>query len=74
MTPPSQNYFNLRIIEAMTKMLLPSLELTILTIMFFYGKFKNCIKNTKNRELQKAFNDKKKILLTTQQPKQLRNL
>ena len=40
---------------------------------FSFNKFKNCIKNTTNRELQKAFNDKK-ILLTTRQPKKLRNL
>ena len=40
---------------------------------FSFNKFKNCIKNTRNRELQKAFNDKK-ILLTTRQPKKLRNL
>ena len=26
---------------------------------FSFNKFKNCIKNTRNRELQKAFNDKK---------------
>ena len=41
---------------------------------FSFSKFKNCIKNTTNTELQKAFNDNKKILLTTQQPKKLRNL
>ena len=35
---------------------------------FSFKKFKNCIKNTTNRELQKAFNDQK-ILLTTQKPK-----
>ena len=40
---------------------------------FSFNKFKSCIKNTTNRELQKAFNDKK-ILLTTRQPKKLRNL
>ena len=40
---------------------------------FAFNKFKNCIKNTTNRELQKAFNDKN-ILLTTRQPKKLRNL
>ena len=28
---------------------------------FSFNKFKNCIKNTTNRELQKAFNDKKNI-------------
>ena len=26
---------------------------------FYFKQFKNCIKNTANRELQKAFNDKK---------------
>ena len=40
---------------------------------FSFNKFKNCIKNTTNREIQKAVNDKK-ILLTTRQPKKLRNL
>ena len=40
---------------------------------FSFNMFKNCIKNTRNRELQKAFNDKE-ILLTTWQPKKLRNL
>ena len=33
---------------------------------FSFNKFKNCIKNTTCRELQKVFNDKK-ILLTTRQ-------
>ena len=42
-------------------------------VTLFFDKFKNCIKNATNRELQKAFNDKK-ILLTTRQPKKLRNL
>ena len=37
-----------------------------------FSKFKNCIKNATNRELQKAYNDKK-ILLTTRQPKKLKN-
>ena len=40
---------------------------------FSFNNFKNCIKNITNRELQKAFNEKK-ILLTTRQPKKLRNL
>ena len=40
---------------------------------FFLNKFKSCIKNTINRELQKAFNDKK-LRFTTRQPKKLRNL
>ena len=40
---------------------------------FFFNKSKNFIKNTANRELQKAFNDKK-ILLTTLLPKKLRNM
>ena len=40
---------------------------------FSFNKIKNCIKKTTNRELQKAFNDQK-ILLTTRQPKKLRNL
>ena len=38
---------------------------------FSFNNFKNCIKNTTNKELQKAFNDKK-IFLTTRQPKKLR--
>ena len=40
---------------------------------FSFNKFKNRNKNTRNRELQKVFNDKK-ILLTTRQSKKLRNL
>ena len=40
---------------------------------FSFNKFNNCIKNTTNTELQKAFNDKK-ILVTMRQPKKLRNL
>ena len=40
---------------------------------FSFKKFNNCITNTTNSELQKAFNDKK-ILFTTRQPKKLRNL
>ena len=57
----------------MTQVLLHSLELKILIINFFFSKFRNCIKNTRNRELQKAFKDKK-ILLNTRKPKKLRNL
>ena len=44
---------------------------TFILIINFLSK--NSIKNTTNRKLQKAFNDKK-ILLTTRQPKKLRNL
>ena len=40
---------------------------------FSFNKFKNCFKNTTNRELQKTFNDNK-ILVTTRQPKKLRTL
>ena len=40
---------------------------------FSFNKFKSSIKNTTNRKLQKAFNDKK-ILFTTREPKKLRNL
>ena len=45
--------------KAITKILSPSLKRTILIINFFFSLFKNCIKNTANRRLQKAFNDKK---------------
>ena len=38
---------------------------------FSFNKFKKYIKNTTSRELQQAFNDKK-ILLTTRQPKKLK--
>ena len=38
-----------------------------------FNKFKICIKNTASRKLQKAFNDKI-ILLSTRQPKKLRNM
>ena len=54
-------------------MLLPSLEVTILIINFLLTSLKIAINTSTNREPQKAFNDKK-ILLTTQQPKKLRNL
>ena len=57
----------------MAKILLPSLELTTLIINFSFNKFKDCITNTTNRELKKAFNDKK-ILLTIRQTKKLRKL
>ena len=40
---------------------------------FSFSMFKNCNKNTTNRELQKAFNDEK-ILLTTRKPKKFKNL
>ena len=73
MITPSQNHFNLGNTKTMTKMLLPSLELKNPNHQFSFNKFKNCIKSSKKRELQKAFNDKK-ILLTTRQPKKLRNL
>ena len=54
--------------KTMTKMLLLSLELTFLIINFF-NKFKNCIKNGTNRQLQKTFNDKKYSLLHYNQKK-----
>ena len=40
---------------------------------YSFSKFKSSIKKTTNRELEKVFNDKT-ILLTTRQPKKLRNL
>ena len=40
---------------------------------FSFNKFKNCIGNTANRGLQKAFSDKK-ILLTTGQQNKLINM
>ena len=54
-------------------MLLPLLEVTILIINFLLTSLKIAINTSTNREPQKTFNDKK-ILLTTQQPKKLRNL
>ena len=56
--------------KTITKMLLPSLELNH---QFSFNKFKNCIENTANRGLQKAFSDKK-ILLTTGQQNKLINM
>ena len=40
---------------------------------FSFNKFKSCIKSTANRKLQKVFNYKT-ILVTTRQPKKLKNL
>ena len=40
---------------------------------FSFNKFKNCVENTANRGLQKAFSDKK-ILLTTGQQNKLINM
>ena len=61
MTTLSQ-HFSLENTKTMTKMLLPSLE-----YQFSFNKFKNCIKNTKNREFQKALSDKKYSLLKENQ-------
>ena len=36
---------------------------------FSFRKFKNCIKNTTNQELQKAFNDNKYSMLNDNQRK-----
>ena len=58
MATPSQNYFNLGNIKAMVKMLLSSLELTMLIISFLSTNLKIALE-TQQTDLQKAFNDKK---------------
>ena len=72
MTTPSQKYFNLENTKTMRKMLLSLLELAILIINFLSTNFK-LHKNAANRELKKAFNDKK-ILLAAQELRKLRNI
>ena len=73
MITPSQNYFNLGNTKTMKKMLLPSLELTILIINFLSTYLKIALK-TLQIEKSKKYLMIKKILLTTRQPKKLRNL
>ena len=72
MTTPSQKYFNLENTKTMRKMLLSLLELAILITNFLSTNFK-LHKNAANRELKKAFNDKK-ILLAAQELRKLRNI
>ena len=73
MITPSQNYFNLGNTKTMTKMLLPSLELTILIISFLSTNLKIALKTLQIENFKKHLMIKK-ILLTTRQPKKLRNL
>ena len=73
MIPPSQNYFNLGNTKAMTKMLLPSLELTILIINFLSTSLKIALKTLQIENFKKHLMIKK-IFLATRQPKKLRNL
>ena len=71
MTTVSQNYYNLGNTKAMTKMLLPSLELTIVTINFLSTNLKIALKTLQIENLKKK---KRKVLLTMRQPKKLRNM
>ena len=73
MITPSQNYFNLASTKTMTKMLLPSLELTILIINFLSTSLKIALKTLQIKNFKKHLMIKK-MLLTTRQPKKLRNL
>ena len=73
MITPSQNYFNLGNTKTMPKMLLPSLELTILIINFLSTSLKIALKTLQIENFKKHLMIKK-ILLTTRQPKKLRNL
>ena len=57
----------------MTKMLLPSVELTILIINFLSTGLKIALKTLQIENFKKHLMIKK-ILLTTRQPKKLRNL
>ena len=50
---PSQNYFNLGNTKTMPKMLLPSLELTILIVDFRSTSFKIALKTLKIENLKK---------------------
>ena len=73
MITPSQKLFQTRKRENNDKNVITFTRNYNPNHQFSFNNFKNCIKNTANRELQKAFNDKK-ILLTTRQQKKLRNL
>ena len=69
----SQNYFNVRNTKTMTKMLLPSLELTIRIINFLSTSLKIALKTLQIENFKKHLMIKK-IFLATRQPKKLRNL
>ena len=73
MITPSQNYFNLGNTKTMTKMLLPSIELTILIINFLSTSLEISLKTLQIENFKKHVMIKK-ILLTTRHPKKLRNL
>ena len=53
MITPSQNYFNLGNTKTMTKMLLPSLELTILIINFLSTSLKIALKTLQIENFKK---------------------
>ena len=73
MTILLQNYFNLENTKPVTKiMLLPSLELTILIIYFSSTNLKTALKTLQVENFKKHLMTKK-ILLTTRQPKTLKN-
>ena len=73
MTILLQNYFNLENTKPVTKiMLLPSLELTILIIYFSLANLKTALKTLQVENFKKHLMTKE-ILLTTRQPKTLKN-
>ena len=73
MITSSQNYFNLGNTKTMTKILLPSLELTILIINFLSTSLKIALKTLQIENFKKHLMIKN-ILLTTRRSKKLRNL
>ena len=63
LTSPSQNYFNLGNTKTMTKMLLPSLELTTLIINFLSTNLKIAFKTLQIENFKKHLMIKKYSLL-----------
>ena len=59
MITPSQNYFNLGNMKTMTKMLLPSLELTILIISFLSTNLQIALKTLDTENFKKPLMIKK---------------
>ena len=73
MITPSQKLFQTRKRENNDKNVITFTRNYNPNHQFSFNNFKNCIKNTTSRELQKAFNDKK-ILLSARQQKKPKNL
>ena len=67
MITPSQNYLNLANTKRMTKMLLPSLELTILIINFLSTSLKTALKTLQIENFKEHLMIKKYSLLQDNQ-------